>query len=258
MSGGRGLCVVAGLTLREAGRNRALLAALLAAGFLLVLSVPLAGYHFGDSELRFLANVGKGTVALFGTVLAVLLPATILHRAEENGMAAWLLGGELPRGSYLAGRLLGIILVLAFFTAGLLLVLAGLLAGRRAALGLTGAGRLGELYGFGLSQLLLFAVVAAMVTALAVVVRSTPLLLVLSAALVLGGHLVGLARAALPPAEGVAGWLRDTVVLRILPDLQQFSEAALADEPGSLAAYGLFYGLGYAVVAWLAFAGRDL
>lgn len=253
-----GLWVVIGLTLREAGRNRALLGGLVAAGFLVALSAPLAEYHFGDSRLRFVENVGTGTVALFGTVLAVLLPATMWHRAEENGVAAWLLSRALPRWAYLVGRLIGVGLVLVLFTGVLLLLLGGLLVERRAALGIAGAGSAGELWRLGLSQLLLFAVVASMVTALAVVVRSTPLLLVLSFALVLGGHLVGLARASLPPGGGGLAWLRDTVFLRILPDLQRFRGGTETEELGSLFAYGFLYGLGYAALAWAAFAGRDL
>lgn len=127
--------LVAGHTLAEALRLR--LAGLFAVmGVALVLmALWLREFNFGAAELKFIADFGLGAIGLIGTLLAALATAQLVFDDLENGFAACVLAKAVRRWEYLAGRLAGVIALLALFVAGLVLVLGIVIGVRESQLG---------------------------------------------------------------------------------------------------------------------------
>jgi ABC-type transport system involved in multi-copper enzyme maturation permease subunit len=127
--------LVARQTLGEAMRLR-LAGLFVAFGVgLVALAVGLREFNFGTAELKFIADFGLGAIGLLGTLLAALAMAQLFFSDLECGFAACILTKAVRRWEYLAGRLMGIMAMLAVYVAILGGVLAVLIAWRAMQLG---------------------------------------------------------------------------------------------------------------------------
>ncbi len=208
-------------------------------GFLLVLSValalaalPLRAIDFGHGELKFLADLGFGVTLLFGSILAVVLPAQLLYAELDNRTALTLLAKPVGRAEFLLGKFLGAWAVLALFAVALTAVIGALLlvrepevAARAARLNLEApeVSVPGLLAHAGL-QMLRLGLVAAITLLVGSLARTFLYTVVVGALAVVAGQLVWIAQDALqrPETDGLlrAGlW----VASRAFPNLQMFN-----------------------------------
>jgi ABC-2 type transport system permease protein len=116
---------IARLTFLEAVRQRFF-------NFLILLAVALVGssyffrqFNFGASELRFIADFGLGGIFLFGSILSVVAAAQLFFSEIENRTALTILAKPVRRWSFIAGKFLGVALLMFVFIA-LLTTLLGL------------------------------------------------------------------------------------------------------------------------------------
>ena len=112
------------LTFLEAVRQRFF-------NFLVLLAVTLIGcagffrqFDFGPQELAFIANFGLGSMVFFGSILAVVVTAQLFFSEMDNRTALTLLAKPVRRWSFIAGKLLGVALLMLVFV-GLLTALLG-------------------------------------------------------------------------------------------------------------------------------------
>jgi ABC-type Na+ efflux pump permease subunit len=116
---------IARLTFLEAVRQRFF-------NFLVLLSLALIGsanffrqFDFGPQELRFIADFGLGGITFFGSILAIVATAQLFFGEIENRTALTMLAKPVRRWSFIAGKLLGVALLMLVFV-GLLTALLGI------------------------------------------------------------------------------------------------------------------------------------
>jgi len=120
----RQISQIARLTFLEAVRQRFF-------NFLVLLGLALIGsasffrrFDFGPQELRFIADFGLGGIVFFGSILAIVATAQLFFGEIENRTALTMLAKPVRRWAFLAGKLLGIVLLMLVFV-GLLTTLLG-------------------------------------------------------------------------------------------------------------------------------------
>lgn len=108
-----------------------------------VLFLLLQGVHYSDmfgpdvrgiSELTFIKNTAVGGIRLFGLLFAVAATAILVPRDTEERILYTILGKSVPYRDYLAGKALGVLLLLGCVLALLDLMLVGVLEHRTAAI----------------------------------------------------------------------------------------------------------------------------
>lgn len=246
--------VIARLALLEAVRLRVLWLAVAFAVLIVAAAFWLRDLHFGGAEVRFLLDLGFGVIGLGGTLLAVLGMAQLFFQDLENRSVQFVLSRPVPRGAWMAGKLGGVLAVLAVFCGFLTLVTILLARWRAGELGLALPWR--EVVAGGALLWLRAAVAAAATLLFCSYARSA--LFASGAALlfVLIGHLRALA-GTWPLGWSLGGL--SGLLLRLWPDLQLFTPGDVA--PGQMAQV-VAYGLGYVVLlagaAGLVFQRREL
>lgn len=121
-------------TLREASRQKL--------GWCLVLLAVLAvlgarafrDFHFGSPELKFIADLGGGALAVFGPVLAVVATAQLFFGEIERRTVLTLLAKPVGRTEFILGKFLGLAAMAGAFCAVLTLVLGSVLWARESSL----------------------------------------------------------------------------------------------------------------------------
>jgi len=115
---------IARLTFLEAVRQRFF-------NFLVLLALALIGsasffrnFDFGPQELRFISDFGLGSIVFFGSILSIVATAQLFFGEIENRTALTMLAKPVRRWSFLAGKVLGVALLMLVFV-GLLTVLLG-------------------------------------------------------------------------------------------------------------------------------------
>ncbi len=126
--------LIAGVTLREAVRQKLFtLLVVLALG--LVMSVGfLRDFNFGSPELKFIADFGDGAIAFFGAALTITATAQLFFSEIENRTALTLLAKAVWRTEFVVGKFLGVAAVAAGFCLLLSAALAAVLWSRETAL----------------------------------------------------------------------------------------------------------------------------
>lgn len=126
--------LIAGNTFREALHQRSL-------GLMLLVALGFTGgawgfrqFNFGASELKFIADLGLGALALFGALLAIGATVQTFFTELEGRTLHLLWARGVTRGEFVLGKLVGIQLLLALFSAVLLACLIPLLWAREAAI----------------------------------------------------------------------------------------------------------------------------
>jgi ABC-type transport system involved in multi-copper enzyme maturation permease subunit len=103
-------------TYREAVRARVLFGLLGAALAVSIYSLFIAATSLGQ-EMRIVADLGSGSISLFGILVAIVLGATSLYRELELKTVFPILTRQLRRHEYIVGKYLGILSVLLAFVA---------------------------------------------------------------------------------------------------------------------------------------------
>ncbi len=127
--------LIAAQTLGEALRLRLTVLLGLAGAMLVLLARGLRDFNFGVAELKFIADFGLGAIGLLGTLLAALATAHLFFSDITGATIGCVLTRPVRRWEYIAGKLAGVMALLAFFVAALALVLAGVIAVRERQLG---------------------------------------------------------------------------------------------------------------------------
>ncbi len=163
--------------------------------FLLLLALVFSGsslffqqFNFGSSELKFIYDLGSGTVLFFGTLLGVLLTAQLIFTEIENKTALTILARPVHRLQFLLGKFLGIWLLMWVFVLVVTSLLGVILFFRESALlhltpDLFPDGRhtrYGDLLIFGLIQGVRLGVISAMTLFFTALSRSTMYAMVIS------------------------------------------------------------------------------
>jgi ABC-2 type transport system permease protein len=114
-------------TLREAAREK-LFHLFLLLGFAGVVGARgLRDFAFGMSELKFVADCGFGAIALFGALLAIVVPARLFFREVDTGTLLTLLAKPVRRAEFLLGKFLAVVALTAVFCGFLTVLLAAVL-----------------------------------------------------------------------------------------------------------------------------------
>lgn len=99
-------------TLRETVRDRVFVVTLLFALLMIGGSVAVSPLAAGQQD-RVIKNVGLASISVIGTLLAVFVGASLVHRETQRRTIYTLLARPLGRGEYLIGKYVGVVLTLA-------------------------------------------------------------------------------------------------------------------------------------------------
>jgi ABC-type transport system involved in cytochrome c biogenesis permease component len=284
----RRVAAISGNTLTELTRQKAFYVVLIFALFLIGSSMFVARFSF-QQEFQILKDVSLGAISIFTSLLAIVATARLLPQEIEDRTIYTILSKPVHRVEYLAGKLLGVLLLLAISTILMSATFAAVLYLReqsvlhetlRQAAGLpreqiddaaASVRRLafnGDLFP-GVAVIYLKACVLATVTLLiSTFATSNIFTVVVAVSVYFIGHLQATAREYWLQENG-AGWLGRTflaIVALVFPDLQLFNVVddvvAGAAIPTALfartALLGLFYITIYFLVSWLSFQQKEL
>lgn len=123
--------VIALNTYREAVRAR-ILHGLFAMALATLAYAVVVGTYTLKNQLRVLSDLGAASISLYAIIVAVVLGATSLYRELELKTLFPILARPLTRTEYLAGKYLGMLLLLLVFVVantGIVLLVVGILSG---------------------------------------------------------------------------------------------------------------------------------
>jgi ABC-type transport system involved in cytochrome c biogenesis permease component len=285
------ILVLAVNTLTELARLKIFYFLLIFALLVIGNSLFMASLSF-EEEFQMLKDVSLGAMSIFTSLLAILATAMMLPKDIEDRTIYTILAKPVPRFEYLAGKLLGILLLLGistivmaamFFTVLWFRETTVIADAQRQMVGADGAvteeltAYIAKVQASAFNANLIPGVVvvflkAALLAALTLFVStfatSAIFAMIISIAIYFIGHLQATAREYWLQGVDIAWWTRGLVaiVALVFPDLQAFS---LADDivAGNAVPMGLFLqtaGLGalyvgvYYLLACVLFSGREL
>ena len=233
----RRLGLIALNTVREAVRQKVLNLLVLLALVVVLGAQFLRDFHFGSPELKFIADLGSGAMAVFGTVLAVVMTAQLFYSELQHRTAQTLLAKPVWRAEFILGKFLGVAVILGAFCGLLIVLLAGVLWARETALmrDLPGAFAVGRVINYahlaaaGLLQWLKLLVLSALTLLVASYARTQLFTMVMGFLVFVICHLQHLMLAASARAGTTTAGVAMGLVARVLPNFQLFN---LADTPG--------------------------
>ncbi len=126
---------IAAQTLGEALRLRLSVLLGLVGAMLVLMALGLRDFNFGAAELKFIGDFGLGAIGLLGTLLAALATAHLFFSDVTGATIGCVLTRPVRRWEYIAGKLTGMMALLALFVAALGFLLVALIATRGAQLG---------------------------------------------------------------------------------------------------------------------------
>lgn len=266
--------LIATNTLREAARQKLLGLILLLALGLVAGAQGFRDFNFGAPELKFLADVGFGAMAFFGSVVAVTATAQLFFSEIENRTVQTLLAKPVGRGEFVLGKYLGVMVVTAVFCALLTIVLAAVLWSREGALvrempEAFAGGRLlryGDLVAIGLVQWLKLAVLAGFTLLVATFAQSQLYCVMAGFFVLVICHLQYLAQAAYARSGAWGARVLGELIALLFPNFQLFNLAddwavggAVAwSQVGRVAVYALAYVIATGGLAVVSFRQREI
>lgn len=266
--------LIARNTVLEAARQRLFL-------FLLLLAVAIVGgaqwfrdFNFGAPELKFLADLGFGAMAFFGSALTIAATAQLFFSEIENRTALTLLAKPVWRAEFVLGKYLGVMVVVAAFCALLTALLAGVLLLREGALARDfpdsfppeGVIRLADLAAAGLLQWLKLAVLAGFTLLVASFSHSQLYTVVTGFFVLVICHLQYLAQDAYARGNSPAAQALGVLIGLLFPNFQLFNFADGVggglhvpwDRVAKAAVYALGYVAGASALAVYSFRKREI
>ncbi|MDB6170464.1 MAG: hypothetical protein JWM88_3328 [Verrucomicrobia bacterium] len=242
-------------TVRTAVRQKMLGAWVLLAVALVIGALALGEFNFGKPELKFIADLGSGAIALFGAAFAATATIQLFFEEMEHRTALTLLARPVSRAEFLLGKFFGVAALVAAYSAGMTALLAAVLRVREMALVPEGrVVRCDWVVIVGILLWLKLTVVAAFSLVVASGARGRFFATAVCATGFVLGHLHDLAHAA---AAQTSWWLHallaDAVCL-LVPDLALFS-AENYDGAWSVLPWRIIYALAYTAAACALAAG---
>jgi Cu-processing system permease protein len=254
------IVALAGITVREAVRQKLAVNLLVFTVALLAASVTISTLTFGE-QYRIIVNIGLSSMEVFGTLIAAFLGAGLIARDVERRTVYAILAKPVSRGAYVLGRYLGLVAT----TTLNMLVMAAVFS-LMLAYYLKGFGFLRDtpLLAVLASLVVQFAMVAAVATLFSTF--STPTLsAIFTLSLVVAGHVaVDLVR--YWAREGSAARLLAQLAYVVVPNLEalDLKEAMVYKDPvpahflGTGIGYGILYAAAVVAFSSAIFSRRDL
>jgi ABC-type transport system involved in multi-copper enzyme maturation permease subunit len=250
------IAAIAGITFKEAKRDRILYLLFFFAALGIVASRVLAILTVGD-RIKIIKDVGLASIALFGVLMAILIGIGLVYKEIDKKTIYTLLAKPLHRAEFILGKFFGLVLTLFVMTAAMTVIFLALVFAQTGTI----EGGLLVAVAYTFLELVLITAVAILFSSF-----STPILSSLFAlAFYLIGHLSwGLEVIIRKMAPGLGRTLVQ-VLYRVLPDLENFNFRTevvhgLPIPPGiylSSLAYGICYTAFILVLAVLIFRRRD-
>ncbi|MCH2157071.1 MAG: ABC transporter permease [Opitutales bacterium] len=122
------LWIIAGLTWREALRQKFVLATVFCSLGLVLSSLFFRQFDFGGQELKFVRDFGFGAMTLFGALLCIFATGQLFFSDLENRTVHLILARPVSRWVFVLGKALGVLCVVWAYLAAIGLTLALLLA----------------------------------------------------------------------------------------------------------------------------------
>jgi len=228
-------------------------------------SIFLTRFHFGSAEIRFINDLGQGTISLFGSILVITLGAQLFFREIEQRTVLPILARPVSRHQFLLGKFMGTLFPILVFTLGMLVLLSVLLWWRSATLSddhslnvVTLQQMLGEAWLGGFFQILKFLVLGSMVFAIASFAQSFTYTVSMGFCLFFASHLVHLAVDFYQRGESLFAQTIGFLFAYILPDFRIYNELGADVDVGSVCLYTLIYTIIYLSFAAVLFHRREL
>jgi ABC-type transport system involved in multi-copper enzyme maturation permease subunit len=244
-------------TFKEAVRDRILVLFVIFAVGMMAASTVLSWLTVG-SELKIVTDLGLAALAIFGTLIAIFIGITLIHKEVEKKTIYAVLAKPVSRWEFLVGKYCGLMLTLAVVTGLMAAFCIGLVWWKG-----------GEFPAHLLVAVVLTYMELSIITAVAIVFSSftTPMLAaVFTVATYIVGHLTWGFASFLEFSPGTATQVLVTVLYYALPDLETFNVRSrvvhglpvgrgyVLDAIG----YALAYSAGMLALATLLFRRRDL
>ncbi len=247
---------IAGITFKEAKRDRILYLLFFFAALGIVASRVLAVLTVGD-RVKIIKDVGLASIAVFGVLMAILIGTGLVYKEIDKKTIYTLLSKPLHRAEFILGKFLGLVLTLFVMTAAMTVIFLAIVLAHTGAV----EGRLLVAVAYIFLELVLITAVAILFSSF-----STPILSSLFAlAFYLIGHLSwGLKLIMAKMAPGLGKTLV-RALYTVLPDLENFNFKTevvhgLPIPPGIFLAsfvYGVCYTAFILALAVLIFRRRD-
>lgn len=270
------LFTIAANTFLEAVRQKFFNALLLLAAALVVSARFFQQFDFGTGELKFITDFGFGALFVFGVVLSICSTAQLFFNELENRTALTMLAKPVRKIEFLAGKWLGVQMVLLVFIFSLCAVLAAVLWWREgsilARLALEGNTsdpliRYGDIFLFGFLQWIKFGILASITLCIGSFSNTNLYTIVVSFFALVICQLQYIARDAYAEtASGILPWLI-ALTARAFPNFQLFNvgdrmvlvgnEALPLITVLQITLYGLFYAMLFISLALLHFRRRQ-
>lgn len=260
--------------------------------FLLIFALLTIGSSFftadlkTDEQFQLLKDVSLGSMSIFTSLIAILATAMLLPKDLEDRTTFTILAKPVPRYEYLAGKLLGILLLLVLAIAVMSAVFLGVLWLREAgAIAMSRASLQGEDLALDIASIkavtfnanllpgitIIFvksALLAALTLMISTFATTSIFTMMMSIAIYFIGHLQATARESLRDMAGTDWWMKPAfgVIALLLPDLQAFSltDDVVAGVPIHLGLFlqtsmlGLIYVAVYYLLSCFFFSNREL
>jgi len=269
--------LIAGNTFLEAVRQKFFNSLLFIAIALVASSTFFQQFDFGTSELKFIADFGFGALFFFGSILAITATTQLFFNEMENRTALTMLAKPVHKFDFLAGKLLGVQLLMLAFVLLLSCVLAAILYWRETTLmsqlgpEVFSEGRIiryGDIFLFGFLQWLKFGLLGAMTLFVASFSNTNLYTIIVSFCILVVCQLQYIARDAYGDMEQGVGRLLVQGLGLIFPNFQLFNvgdqllftgkESLPAGTTLQITIYAVIYMAAFLLLAQLSFRRREI
>jgi ABC-type transport system involved in multi-copper enzyme maturation permease subunit len=110
------ITAIAGITFKEAKRDRILYLLFFFAAVAIITSRVLAILTVGD-RVKIIKDVGLSSISIFGVLMAVLIGTSLVYKEIDKKTIFTLLSKPLHRAQFILGKFLGLVLTLFVMTA---------------------------------------------------------------------------------------------------------------------------------------------
>jgi ABC-type transport system involved in multi-copper enzyme maturation permease subunit len=115
------IAAIAGITFKEAKRDRVLYLLFFFAALGIVAARVLAILTVGD-RIKIIKDVGLASISLFGVLMAILIGTGLVYKEIDKKTIFTLLAKPLHRAEFILGKFLGLVLTLCVMTLAMTLI----------------------------------------------------------------------------------------------------------------------------------------
>jgi len=115
------IVAIAGITFKEAKRDRILYLLFFFAAVAILASRVLAVLTVGD-RVKIIKDVGLSSISIFGVLMAVLIGTSLVYKEIDKKTIFTLLSKPLHRAEFILGKFFGLVLTLLVMTLGMSLI----------------------------------------------------------------------------------------------------------------------------------------